>query len=461
MTNSRRTRRANVSCMVLLSALTFAACPRSGGEPPETSGSAVIEDGRPADLGLSSAERRALRGKIERKLAVMGAQGEGESEAASTRLRGALDVLESLDDVANSKGASREQEREALAVLSTWFDSSIESADQSEVSVPEPGPWERAVAAYAAGDFGQAVDDGLAALTGLVDAGVDSATLRYRLAEWAVESGDATLAAELFEGAVTVEAGQGWIAEDGLQQAARARNVGLGPEGAALAEARAMVAQGRWGAAHGILMDLVEQGEDAALQEEARRLTTEVIDEAELEAIQKMARAEQILEGNGPYQVARELLQAIKLLPPGTWSDAEHLRLEGWYRNRVGVTTEAERRAQQAEQDAILANARALVVAGDVRDALLLFAQLDGTPLRSTARKESREASETWVRSERERAGGLFVAARKLRDQVEKRSALEEVERIINVLIDEFPDSDYVERLRTNLTAVQDELLAL
>jgi hypothetical protein len=197
------------------------------------------------------------------------------------------------------------------------------------------------------------------------------------------------------------------------------------------------------------------------LQEEARRLTTEVIDEAELEALQKMARAEQILEGNGPYQVARELLQAIKLLPPGTWSDAEHLRLEGWYRNRVGVTTEAERRAQQAEQDAILANARALVVAGDVRDALLLFAQLDGTPLRSTARKESREASETWVRSERERAGGLFVAARKLRDQVEKRSALEEVERIINVLIDEFPDSDYVERLRTNLTAVQDELLAL
>lgn len=445
--------------MFVFSAMLAVGCPRTSAPPPQTSGSALVADERPADLGLSPAERRALRGEAQRKLAVV--KAEGEADASVARLQGILDVLKSLDGVASSKAVGRDQERSALAALGAWLDTSVEAADRNDASEPDLGPWSRALAAQAAGDASRAVDEGLAALTGLVDAGLDSATLRYRLAEWAADVGDGALAAELFEGAVAVEAGQEWIAEEGPQAAARARNLSLGPDGAALAQGRVLAEQGRWGAAYEVLALLLDEGQDDTVLAKARSLTAQVMAEAEADALQRLARAEQILEGAGPYDGVRELLDTVRALPEGTWSEAEHLRLEGWYRNRVGATTEAERRAQEAGQAATLADARALVVAGKVRASLLVYKKLDGTPLRSTAQKEAREASETLVRGERERAGGLFVAARKLRDPGEKRSALQEVEQILAGLIREFPESAYVDRLRTNLRAVLDELSSI
>jgi|GEM_PF-1972503 len=436
-----------------------AGCPRST-VPVETSGS-VIADSRAADLGLTAGERRALASRMQRKLALLRASD--PDNPGIIRLEQGVALLDTLDGIEASADPGRDKERDALAAMAAWLEESpdTERAASTQEVGPDPGPWGRALGAFSEGRLDAALEEGLLALTQLVDAGVDSATLRYRLAEWALAGGDGELAAELFDGAVAVEAGQEWIAQEAPLQASRARNLSLGPDGAALAEARTLVEQGRLGEGWEALNRLIADGNDGAVVTEARELAAEVMNEATAEARQKLARAEQILSGPGPYGDVPALLDQVASLPPGAWQDSEHLRIQGWYRNRAGASTAAERAAAEAEQASTLSDARDLVVAGKYRAALLAYAKLDTTPLRATARKESKEAAETLVREERERAGGLFVAARKQRDPAAKAEALREVEAILAGLIEEFPQSAYVERLSTNLAAVRDELSSI
>jgi hypothetical protein len=447
---------------LLVFVLGAAGCPKGGGVPVD-SGSAVADD-RPADLGLTGPERRALRATLRARLDHLRA---ADPDAAGVaRLEGALALLDSWDAIAASDGAPRDKERDALAATGAWLERQPEHEPVTEAAedgpvLPDEGPWWRAVQAHAKGELESALDWGLEALRQLTDAGIDSASLRYRLGEWAMERGDGRLAAKLFDDAVVVEAGQEWIADEAPLQAVRARNLELGPDGAALAEAQLLAESGRFGEAEVALSELLASGSDADVLRRADGLRVTVLADASDHALRTLARVDQILAGPGPYDSARSLLDTIDALPPGTWDTNEKLRLEGWYRNRTGATTEAERRAEETEQAATLQDARDLVVAGEFRSALRAYAKLDGTSLRATARKEAREAAETLVRQERERAGELFVAARKLRDPGEKRSALQTVEAILAGLIEEFPDSAYVDRLRTNLEAVRAELRAI
>ncbi|MCO4774058.1 MAG: hypothetical protein KDA24_28760 [Deltaproteobacteria bacterium] len=436
----------------------MSGCPKEA--TPVTSGTVEV-DSREAALGLNVRERTDLRGRLDRQLAVARTADDSDGEIA--RIKGTLRLLDTLDGIASSARGERDKERDALAAVTAWLDDRVRAGapPRPEAAPPDPGPWGRALEAEAAGDLETALDEGLLALRQLVDAGVDSASLRFQLAEWAAERGDGALAAELFDGAATVESGQAWIAEEAPLAATRARNLSLGPDGAALAEARTLVDQDRLGDAWLLLEELVATGSDADVLSAARALTEQVRSDAGEAAVHSLARAAQILEGPGPYDEVQRLLEEVAGLPEGTWDEAEHLRLRGWYRNRAGALTEAERQAQDAKQASTLQDARDLVVAGEYRAALKAFAKLEGTALQSAARKGAREASETLVRQERERAGGLFVAARKLRDPAEKRVALTEVQQILQGLIDEFPDSSYVDRLRTNLTAVESELQAI
>ena len=443
--------------LILVGLLMLTGCPRQG--TTETSGSSPPDD-RPAELGLDVAERRNLRGRIERSLAVARADG---ASAEVERLVELLAVLASLDRIENSRRAPRDKERDAVAALAAWLDAearALRTAPLIEAD-PEQGPWARAVVAFEDGELETALDEGLAALEQLVAAGVDSASLRYRLAEWAVQRGDGELAAELFEGAAAVESSQGWIAEEAPIAATRAGSLSLGTDGAALAEARALIDGGRLVDAWSVLEGLVAGGADADILAEARAALELLRTDAADRALHDLARVEQILEGPGPYDEADRLLREVAQLPDGTWDKAEHLRLQGWLRNRAGALSEAERQALEREQAATLQDARDLVVAGEYRAALAAYTKLEGTALQSAARKEAREASETLVREERERAGGLFVAARKLRDPGEKREALREVQEILTGLVDEFPESAYVERIRTNLSAVEAEIAAI
>lgn len=67
------------------------------------------------------------------------------------------------------------------------------------------------------------------------------------------------------------------------------------------------------------------------------------------------------------------------------------------------------------------------------------------------------EASDGYVRQERERAGHKFLEARKLTGN-EKLMLLEEVRDILQQILVEFPDSTYVEAVRRNLTLVEKEI---
>lgn len=444
---------------MLVLVMLLAGCPRTG-TVAETSGTATAPaDDRSADLGSTASERKDLLGRVERRLALARTDGASPEEIAALEETKAL--LETLEGVASSSRAPRDKERDALAALSAWLDDRVRAEARAPRPVdapPDPGPWGRALEAYAAGDLELAVEEGIDALRQLVEAGIDSATLRYRLAEWALEQGDDELAAELFDGAAAVEDGQGWIAEDAPLQAQRARTAALGPDRAALAEAELLWEQDRYTEAWELVIRVIEDGEDGAVRDEARELLARVRGDAEQVALRMLARAEQVLEGPGPYDEVVALLDEVATLPADTWDRSEHLRLQGWLRNRTGAVTDAERVAQEKQQEALLGDARELVVAGEYRAALKTYGKLDGTPLQSTARREAAEAAETLVREERDRAGEMFVAARKLRDPEEKRTALLEVKGILTGLLREFPESEYADRLAQYLATVEQEL---
>ncbi len=65
---------------------------------------------------------------------------------------------------------------------------------------------------------------------------------------------------------------------------------------------------------------------------------------------------------------------------------------------------------------------------------------------------------DTWVRSERELAGRLFLEARALTDPDDRRRGLEEVRDRLASLLATCPDTRYAEAIRRNLATVEREL---
>ena len=447
-----------------LVALLVAGCPKEGTEP--VSSGTAVSDERPADLGLDRGQRRALRGDLERRLRVLTSSDDGDPElraATQQRLEGALAALTVLDALDGSNQAPRDQERAALDALTTWLQ---EATATEVVTLPssdagEDGPWARARALYGEGDREAALVEGLAALRQLTEAGVDSASLRYQLGTWALEQEDGALAAELFDSALTVQEGLGWIQEEAPLQATRARNLALGPDGAVLAEANTLIDRGRLAEADARLVELIANGTDPEVVADATELRSLLLADAADLATEKLARAEQLLQGPGPWDAVVDLITEVRELPIDAVDESELLRIQGWYRSRAGEQGSEEQAARERAVDATLKDARELVLAGEYRAALLTYRKLEGTSAQTTARREAREASETLVRVEREKAGERFVAARKLRDPEAKRTELTAVRDQLASLLAEFPDSSYAERLRTNLAAVERELAAL
>ncbi len=448
----------------LLLLLLLPACKHEGGTT--TSGTATAQDDRPAALGLSRSDRREIRSDADRRLHVLGVAEEQDrlGEASAERLDAAIALLEALEELGADGASPRDQERAALELYSEYLRGVVSSEltpvpDADEMGAD--GAWARALDHYLDGDFEAALHEGLSALRELTDAQIDSPSLRVRLGEWALEAGDDDLALRLFESAVEAGQGeQGWAEEAG-RRADEARAATLGPDAVALVQANGLIDAGELSAAHDRLEELLAEGPAEDVLADARELLALLVADAEDNAIEDLARAGAILEGPGPYDDVEPLLASVQRLPAGTFDKAELLRLQGWYRARTGAEDQATAAARRAELDATLADARDLVVAGEYRSALLAFAKLDGTEHQSIARREAREAAETLVREERERAGKLFVAALKRSDQARRAEALQEVRGILAGLLAEFPDSQYAERLRTNLAAVEREIGAL
>ncbi|MCP4868966.1 MAG: hypothetical protein GY898_09635 [Proteobacteria bacterium] len=307
------------------------------------------------------------------------------------------------------------------------------------------------------GDLEGALAEGYAVLDGLQDLGIDSLSLRLLLGTWALEAGDGLLAEEQFEIVLGSEGTEARMLKKAMAGLSDARAVLLGPEGAALADARDAIEWGDLAEADRLLSELLFGEAEQEVIRQAEDLRGQVTERAIERADAELKRAEDILSGPGPYDLVVELLDEVKALPEGTWDRAEERRLRAWYRS-LAVDQPPEGNPAQQEWDAILAAGRSKVASTDYREALALFAKLDGTPLQQTARAEARGAADVLVKEERQRAATLFVAAKKKATRDDRVAAMVQVRELLASLAAEFPDSSYAERVTRNLSVVEDEL---
>jgi len=105
-----------------------------------------------------------------------------------------------------------------------------------------------------------------------------------------------------------------------------------------------------------------------------------------------------------------------------------------------------------------LAQARELVTQERFRDAAGLFDRFIGTEMEGRAAEEAGKALDILVREERKRAGDQFVAAQHQDDPQRREQLLESSAAILRGLLEEFPESSYVDRVRRNLAAVEEAL---
>jgi hypothetical protein len=313
-------------------------------------------------------------------------------------------------------------------------------------------------AAWSRGERADALSIGLDVLTSLVDGGADSPTLRLLLGQWAEESGDPATAERLYTTAAeAARAGEG-VARKADASAQRVRVAALPTDARALEDARAALADGRSGDADRALAALLAGVASAQVAAEAEALRRSLRAQAVETARTALPRADAVLSGSGPWEEAAALLDAVTKLPRDTYDGGELLRLQALLAGRQREAQSGQAAAASKARDALLADARALVAATKYRDAIVAFGKLDGTVLESTARKEAAGAAESLVKEERDRAGRMFVEARKLQDGSARRAALQAVADLLRSLLAEFPAAPSAERVRSNLAAVEAEL---
>jgi hypothetical protein len=307
------------------------------------------------------------------------------------------------------------------------------------------------------GDLEGALAEGYAVLDALQEVGVDSLSLRLLLGIWALELGDGLLAEEQFEVVLQSVGSEARLMKEAMAGLSDARALLLGPEGAALADARDALARGDLAEADRLLSGLLFGDAEPEILRQAEELRGRVSERAIERADAEMKRVDDLLSGPGPYEVAAELLDSVRALPEGTWDRSEERRLRAWYRS-LTRDQPPEGHADQQAWDALLVEARGKVASTDYRDALAVFARLDGTPLQQTARSEARLAADILVKEERQQAAALFVAAKKKSSADDRIAAMIRVREMLAGLAEEFPNSSYYERVARNLALVEDEL---
>lgn len=445
-----------MSRWIPLFALLLVGCPRQ--EPPVNSG--AVADDRPAYLGVDRAEAQRHVRTLERKLALLSTV-EGPAAAASQRrLEAARELLDAL--AAPEGAAPRDQERSALAAFAAYLDRVLHAEPTPEPSgaTAEPiAPLARASEAARAGDYAGALEAGEDGREDLFAVSADSVSLLEVLADWAIQAGEPELALDYLADAIDVATAQEGQVEVLESLRAQAQEDLLGPAAAALERGRRLRAADDLPGAADAFRDALSHagGEDPSAVSAARDELASLVEVAAARATDLLRRVDVLLAGEGPWDHAGALLDEVSSLPPEAVDDAELLRLRAWYR---GLTSEQDRarvEADRAELDARLQEARDLVAGGKYRDAVTAYRSLEGTPKQATARQEAKGAIDTLVRAERERAGRMFVAARK-RSGAERIAALQEVRDLLAGLLQEFPESSYASRVAENLAAVDREL---
>ena len=453
--------------LLLFAMLLLPAC-RLGG-PTGTSGNQE-PDTRPAELGLEPGQVEAMTGELRRRLALLQAvEPDPPIAAQRRRIRAALSLFDRLERARDGRGLPRDAERTAVRAYAAFVEvvvasEGFELPDGATVETPPKAvvapDLGRAVRLHDEGDIEGALAEGYALLDSLQAAGLDSLSLRFLLGTWALEFEDGLLAEEQFEIIVDAEGAEAELVTRAVEGLSAARMLLLGPEGAALADAELAFDQLRLADAARLLDELLATGTDSEVLRRADALLAEVLAQAAEVAEDRLARADALLSGPGPYGPGEDLLDAVRELREGTWDAAEERRLRAWYRGLTRDAGDPAVEAARAEQDALLERARGHVAAAEYREALDLYRRLEGTPHQATARREAAETADVLVKEERERAGRLFVEAKKKPDAAARVEAMLVVRSILAWLLDEFPDSSYADRVERNLQVVEDELRA-
>jgi hypothetical protein len=453
--------------MVLL-LMAAPACRHVG--PVNHSGNQQPDEG-PAELGLHSDQLEAMRGDLQRRLALLGAvEATPPVAAQKRRIRAALAFFDRLDRIAEGRSTPREQERAAIRAYAGFVEVVVAS---EEFDLPDAGRIEpdgpppalqppdlgAAFALHDQGDLEGALAEGYAVLDTFQSVGLESTSLRFLLGTWALELGDGVLAEEQFEVVVGAEGSEALLIARAIEGLRAARALMLGPDAAALADARLDLDQGLLRQADERLAELLATGTEQEVLRQAEALREEVRRAAEEAAQTRLGRADALLSGPGPYDPVGELLAEVRQLPEGTWDADEERRLRAWLLGLTAGATDPDVAADRRAEEELLEEARGLVAAADYRAALDLYARLDGTPLQATGRREAAEAADVFVKEERERAARMFVAARKKPDAGSRLDAMIAVRDLLAGLLAEFPDSGYADRVRGNLDVVVEELI--
>ena len=319
----------------------------------------------------------------------------------------------------------------------------------------------RAVALHDEGNLPGALAEGGELLASLQSQGVESLSLRYLLATWALEAGDGLAAEAQLDAVVAGAASAEVLAEQARVQLRRARELAYGVDVVALDEARELLSAGDWAAADSKLKLLFLRSEDAKVLRQAEVLRDELHAKAAALGVELLGQVDALLSGPGPYQEAGPLLARIEVLPDGTWDSARLTHLREWYQRLMGISADGGSGASPEQLEMLLAEARALVAAMDYRAALSRFDQLEGTSLQATGRQEAARARDTLVKEERLRAGRMFVAARKKKDLKARMAALVEVQELLASLIEDFSKSQHTKRVKDNLASVAAQVKSL
>ncbi len=457
MTAASPALRRTGTLLALGACLLLTGCPKgkstlgSSGEPQATEPCPEVSAEPAPDASFSRSERAALRGRLERSRALLRSTDPSEDGGAEGVLTAALAWMDA-DESGEDRGQAASQLLDALAAA-TW----VAPAELPTEALGEalPPSVAEALRLREEGEAEGALAEGIVLLDALERAGLDSLSLRLLLADWALADEDGILAEEQYERvALSGPAVEAWLAR-GRSQRHVAQALVDGPEAAALAVAQEALDAENWAAAYEALMPLAEEAEDPAIGHRARALLEQLVAHCRELAQDRLARAEVLLSSDGFRDEVLRLLDAVEVLPPDSWDAAELERLRSWLDEEGGAR---KLEAPEDSPERQLAMARSLVAETRYREALDSYKALDGSRLQSTARAEALKVADTFVKEERERAGRLFVAARKLRDPESQREQILVVREVLAGLLSEFPDSRYAGRVADNLAAVDREL---
>lgn len=279
------------------------------------------------------------------------------------------------------------------------------------------------------------------------------AELQFRLGLWHLAEGRYDLASEVFKG---VEANVAQAEE--LAQRARVmreeidllQTLPASNLRDTLARGWALLEEGAVDDAANLGEQVVQEAADEGLKREAdmlcqaaSRTRAGIIDGLVSAAIKDVT-------DGPPYDVARRLVDELRdRRDPASAAQVEDAIAADEKRLAAAVSGRLEEDWSEAE-----ARVQELLAEESYEEAVAIYRRFEGTDLEERADGAAATTVDMVVREERRRAGDLFVAAQKESDPERRKALLGAAQTILLGLLEAYPASSYVDRVRSNLTAV-------